>query len=53
MDRISFEPDLNEILDDPIVQAVMARDGLDRDSVLQVMDSLRQRLELGAPQAAG
>lgn len=38
------DPSLSEILDDPIVVAVMARDGIDREQVQLLMDQMRRRL---------
>ena len=35
---------LSEILNDPIVVAVMTRDGIDREHVQRLMDQMRQRL---------
>ena len=38
------DPSLSEILDDPIVVAVMARDGVKREHVQHLMDQMRRRL---------
>jgi len=35
---------LSELLDDPIVLAVMTRDGISREHVRQLMDQMRRRL---------
>lgn len=39
-----FEPSLNEILDDPMVQAVMARDGVDRAAIVGLAAEFQTRL---------
>ena len=44
MDSTRHEPELSDMLEDPIVQALMARDGLDRQAVQHVIDSARRRL---------
>ncbi|WP_199229517.1 hypothetical protein [Azospirillum sp. TSO22-1] len=38
------DPSLSEILDDPIVVAVMNRDGIDREHVQLLMEQMRRRL---------
>jgi hypothetical protein len=38
------DPSLSEILDDPIVVAVMTRDGITRETVQHLMDQMRRRL---------
>lgn len=38
------ELSLSEILDEPIIVAVMARDGVDREHVQHLMDQMRRRL---------
>ncbi|WP_199231744.1 hypothetical protein [Azospirillum sp. TSO35-2] len=40
MDR-STTPTLSELLEDPIVIAVMARDGISRDAIQQMFERLR------------
>ena len=39
------EPDLKDLLNDPIVELVMARDNLKGDDVLQVVEKARQHLD--------
>ena len=49
----NVEPPLEELLSEPIVRLVMARDGLDVDDVRFVMERARDRLGLvEIPQAA-
>jgi hypothetical protein len=38
------EPRLDELLGDPVVQAVMARDGVSRDELLACVEGARRRL---------
>lgn len=38
------DPSLSEILDDPIVVAVMTRDGISREHVQHLMEQMRRRL---------
>jgi len=38
------DPSLTEILDDPIVVAVMTRDGISREHVQRLMEQMRRRL---------
>ena len=38
------DPSLKEILEDPIVVAVMTRDGISREHVQHLMDQMRRRL---------
>ncbi len=38
-----FEPELDDVLDDPVVQAVMDRDGVGRDDILDLAASARER----------
>lgn len=38
------DPTLSELLDDPIVAAVMSRDGVSREHVQTLMDQMRRRL---------
>ncbi len=40
-----FEPELDDVLDDPVVQAVMDRDGVGRDDILDLAASARERFE--------
>lgn len=41
---LSFEPSLRDMLADPIIRAVMARDGVSEDEVLHVSLAARVRL---------
>jgi hypothetical protein len=41
-----FEPSLHELLEDPVIQAVMRRDGLDRAALIAAIDEGRARLGL-------
>ena len=45
------EPLLDELLDDPIVQAVMARDGVDRPTLERLIRRTQRRLGFPAPSA--
>ena len=40
-DRLTEAP-LNELLDDPIAQALMDRDGVDREELCRLLDDLRR-----------
>jgi hypothetical protein len=40
------EPNLHEMLNDPVIRAVMARDGVDRQDILDQVASVRLRLGL-------
>lgn len=44
MDKQIIEPKLHELLDDPIVRLVMARDGLSPDQVRRVVEDTSDRL---------
>lgn len=47
--RFQFvEPSLDELLNDPMIEALMARDGINRATVHSVIDSARQRLKSSA-----
>jgi hypothetical protein len=46
------EPSLSEILADPIVQTIMARDGATSDEVVALFDKARRRLADGRPDAS-
>jgi len=39
----SFEPALDDMLDDPVVRAVMDRDGVERDHILDLAASVQER----------
>jgi hypothetical protein len=41
------EPSLSELIDDPMVRAVMARDGVDCTDLVGAIDTARARLGLG------
>ena len=43
-DDLSFEPSLHEALSDPVIQAVMNRDGVSRDELVQLILVARARL---------
>ncbi len=43
MDR-KMTPTLTELLEDPIVIAVMTRDGISRESIQQMFDRVRRNL---------
>jgi hypothetical protein len=43
-DDLSFEPSLHEALTDPVIQAVMHRDGVSRDELVQLILVARARL---------
>lgn len=38
-----FEPELDDVLDDPVVQSLMDRDGVGRDDILDLAASARER----------
>ena len=40
------EPGWDEVLDDPVVHAVMQRDGVRRETLLDLMTEMRERLEV-------
>ena len=39
----TFEPNLDDMLDDPVVQAVMDRDGVERGHILDLAASVQER----------
>ena len=39
----TFEPALDDLLDDPVVRAVMDRDGVGRDHILDLAASVQER----------
>ncbi len=45
---LDSEPSLDEMLDDPVVQAVMTRDGVDRRALMQLVGEARSRLRESA-----
>jgi hypothetical protein len=40
------EPCLGEMLDDPVIQAVMARDNVERFTVIELIRTMRDRCEV-------
>ncbi len=48
-ERAGIEPDLQELLADPVLHAVMARDGLTEDTIRAVVRAAQIRLGLVAP----
>ena len=46
------EPSLDELLDDPVARAVMARDGCSEDAVRALVAETRQRLRTQDGEAA-
>ncbi len=50
MEDLSFEPSLRETLSDPVIQAVMDRDGVSQDELIQLI--LVARARLSAPEEA-
>lgn len=43
------EPRLSDLLDDPVLHILMARDGIDRDTLDAVIDDARRKLGYGGP----
>ena len=43
MTAVGFEPELDEIIKDPIVKSLMARDGVNTEDLLAVLDQARPR----------
>jgi hypothetical protein len=41
---LPYEPDLDEVLDDPVVQTVMCRDGVTRGEILALMVAVSARI---------
>jgi hypothetical protein len=48
-ERAGIEPDLQELLADPVLHAVMNRDGLSEDTIRAVVRNAQVRLGLVAP----
>jgi hypothetical protein len=48
-ERAGIEPDFHELLADPVLHAVLARDGIDEDTVKAVVRAARIRLGLASP----
>lgn len=42
--RLDGEPSIKELLDDPVIEAVMARDGVRRKELEHLIDDVRGRL---------
>ena len=42
--QLAGEPSVSEMLDDPIIEAVMIRDGIKRHDILRLFAQLRPRL---------
>jgi hypothetical protein len=45
MNNIRPEPSLDDLLNDPILHAVLARDGLKVEEVRRFLDEMKQRLQ--------
>ena len=45
------EPRWDEMLDDPVMHAVMQRDGVRRETLLDLMTEMRERLEVARASA--
>jgi len=43
-ERLDGEPRIEELLDDPVMEALMARDGVDRDALITLITDVQQRL---------
>lgn len=52
MDRRRPEPSLDELFDDPILHAVLARDGLKAEEVRRFLDEMKRRLHPSRRKAA-
>ncbi|HEX9464798.1 MAG TPA: hypothetical protein VGB82_19540 [Alphaproteobacteria bacterium] len=42
------EPQLDDVLDDPVIQAVMSRDGVVRDDIVDLALAVRARFDTAA-----
>ncbi|HEX6978621.1 MAG TPA: hypothetical protein VF342_04930 [Alphaproteobacteria bacterium] len=42
--RLDGEPRLDELLDDPVMKALMARDGVDRVALIALISDVQRRL---------
>lgn len=42
------EPCLSEMLDDPVIQAMMARDNVERVAIVELFRTMRDRVEVPA-----
>jgi hypothetical protein len=52
MSNVKPEPSLDDLLDDPIMHALLARDGLTVDEVRQFLDEMKRRLRPACRKAA-
>jgi hypothetical protein len=43
--RLDGEPTIGELLDDPVIEAIMARDGVARADLVHLIDEVRGKLE--------
>lgn len=43
--RLDGEPTIQELLNDPVIEAIMARDGVVREELLLLIEEVRIRLE--------
>lgn len=43
--RFDEEPSLQELIDDPVMEAIMARDGVERATLVNLMIEMRGRLD--------
>jgi hypothetical protein len=46
------EPRLDDVLDDPVIQAVMNRDGVERHDIVDLAVALREKFGSGAKNSA-
>jgi hypothetical protein len=52
MTNVKPEPSLDDLLDDPIMHALLARDGLTVDEVRRFLDEMKRRLRPACRKAA-
>lgn len=50
--RLIREPRLRDMLDDPVIQAVMARDNVRRTEIIDLVRNVRARLDARPPHLA-
>jgi hypothetical protein len=43
--RLDGEPTIHELLNDPVIEAIMARDGVVREDLILLIEEVRVRLE--------
>ena len=48
MEQICREPPLAQLLADPVIQALMASDGVDRNEIDEIIETARRRIERAA-----